>query len=98
MEKAKALLEQIVFALVSSPHEVSITASTDELGVLLSLQVAQADMGKIIGKEGSTAKAIRTVLRVVGMTEQARVNLKIVEPEGSRHYRREKSDADMLNA
>ena len=52
------------------------------MGVLLTLSVNQADMGKIIGRSGNTAKAIRTLLRVVGMKNNARVNLKINEPAG----------------
>ncbi len=52
------------------------------MGVLMTLDVNPADMGKIIGREGNTAKAIRTLLRVVGMKNNARVNLKINEPAG----------------
>ena len=52
------------------------------MGVLLTLDVNAEDMGKIIGRSGNTAKAIRTLLRVVGMKHDARVNLKINEPEG----------------
>jgi hypothetical protein len=52
------------------------------MGVLLTLDVHAEDMGKIIGRSGNTAKAIRTLLRVVGMKNDARVNLKINEPEG----------------
>ena len=53
------------------------------MGVLLTLTVAREDMGKIIGREGATAKAIRSLLHVVGMTESARISLKINEPDGS---------------
>jgi hypothetical protein len=53
------------------------------MGVLISLTVNPADMGKIIGRMGNTAKAILTLLRVIGMKNNARVNLKINEPEGS---------------
>jgi hypothetical protein len=52
------------------------------MGVLMTLDVNPVDMGKIIGREGNTAKAIRTLLRVVGMKNNARVNLKINEPVG----------------
>ena len=52
-------------------------------GVLITLKTDPADMGKVIGRSGNTAKAIRTLLRVVGMKNNARVNLKIEEPEGS---------------
>lgn len=78
----KEFLEMLVKALVDNPDEVKIDRSVDEMGVLLTLSIAQADMGKIIGRSGNTAKAIRTLLRVVGMKNNARVNLKINEPAG----------------
>jgi len=82
-EKDKDFLEFVVKALVDNPSAVKIDRKVDEMGVLLTLKVDNADMGKIIGRDGNTAKAIRTLLRVVGMKNNARVNLKIEEPEGS---------------
>jgi len=79
----KIFLETIVKALVENPDDVKIERKIDELGVLLSLTIHPSDMGKVIGKEGATAKAIRTLLRVAGMKHNARVNLKINEPEGN---------------
>lgn len=76
-------LEYTIKALVDYPHEVKIDRRVDEMGVLMTLDVNPADMGKVIGRQGNTAKAIRTLLRVVGMKNNARVNLKINEPEGS---------------
>ena len=76
-------LEYVVKALVDNPNDVKIERTVDEMGVLITLTVNPADMGKIIGRMGNTAKAIRTLLRVVGMKNNARVNLKINEPEGS---------------
>jgi len=81
MEKAKILLEQIILALVDNPDSVQVEGKTDEMGVLLSLRVAREDMGKVIGKAGETAKAIRLVMRVAGMSEKAHINVKILEPE-----------------
>ena len=75
-------LEYVVKALVDNPDAVKIDRVVDEMGVLLTLDVAPEDMGKIIGRSGNTAKAIRTLLRVVGMKNNARVNLKINEPAG----------------
>ncbi len=75
-------LEFVVKALVEKPEAVKINRTVDEMGVLLSLSVDPADMGKVIGRAGNTAKAIRTLLKVVGMKNNARVNLKINEPEG----------------
>jgi uncharacterized protein len=84
MEKDVLFLEQVVKALVDYPDDVKINRVVDEMGVLITLDVNSADMGKIIGRSGNTAKAIRTLLRVVGMKNNARVNLKINEPEGGR--------------
>jgi len=83
MEQDQQFLEYVVKALADHPEDVKITRVVDEMGVLLTLSVHQDDMGKVIGRSGATAKAIRTVLRVVGMKNDARVNLKIEEPEGS---------------
>lgn len=82
-EQDAQFLEFIVKALVDNPNEVKIVRTVDEMGVLLTLTVNGVDMGKIIGRMGNTAKAIRTLLRVVGMKHNARVNLKINEPEGA---------------
>jgi len=83
MEQDQQFLEYVVKALADHPEDVKITRTVDEMGVLLTLSVHKDDMGKVIGRSGATAKAIRTVLRVVGMKNDARVNLKIEEPEGS---------------
>ncbi len=82
MADDKAFLEYIVKALVDNPDDVKIDRTVDEMGVLITMTVNAADMGKIIGRQGNTAKAIRTLLRVIGMKNNARVNLKINEPEG----------------
>jgi len=83
MERDQQFLEYVVKALVDNPNDVKINRTVDEMGVLLTLSVHKDDMGKVIGRSGQTAKAIRTILRVVGMKNEARVNLKIEEPEGS---------------
>lgn len=84
MENDAQFLDYVVRGLVDHPESVKITRTVDEMGVLLSLDVHPDDMGKIIGRLGNTAKAIRILLRVVGMKNNARVNLKINEPEGGR--------------
>jgi hypothetical protein len=84
MADDKAFLEYIVKALVDYPDDVKIDRTVDEMGVLITMTVNSADMGKIIGRQGNTAKAIRTLLRVIGMKNNARVNLKINEPEGGK--------------
>jgi uncharacterized protein len=82
MEQDAQFLEFVVKSLVDRPEDVKIERKVDEMGVLITLDVHPEDMGKIIGRQGNTAKAIRTLLRVVGMKNNARVNLKINEPEG----------------
>ena len=82
-ENDAKFLDLVVKALVDVPDKVKIVRTVDEMGVLLTLTVDNVDMGKVIGRSGNTAKAIRTLLRVVGMKNNSRVNLKINEPEGA---------------
>ena len=84
MENDQQFLDQVVKSLVDNPSAVVINRSVDEMGVLLTLTVHPDDMGKIIGRDGNIAKALRTLLRVVGMKHNARVNLKINEPIGGK--------------
>ena len=76
-------LEFLVKAIVDHPDDVKVDRKVDEMGVLLSLKVNAQDMGQVVGRQGATAKAIRSLLRIVGIKHDARVNLKIEEPEGS---------------
>ena len=78
----KDFVEYVVKSIVSQPDKVIVTRTVDDMGVLLTLQVAKEDMGKVIGRSGQTAKSIRILLRVIGSKENVRVNMKIVEPEG----------------
>lgn len=82
MNTDQEFLSFVVKSLVDNPNDVQIDRKVDEMGVLLTLSINPADMGKIIGRQGNTAKAIRTLLRVIGMKNNSRVNLKINEPEG----------------
>jgi predicted RNA-binding protein YlqC (UPF0109 family) len=82
-------LEYVVKAIVDNPDDVQVDRKVDEMGVLLSLRVNAQDMGVVVGKAGSTAKSIRSLLRIVGVKNNARVNLKIEEPEGGRASERE---------
>ncbi len=81
-EKDKEFLEYVVKALVDHPEDVKIERKVDEMGVLLSLKINPEDMGQVIGRQGATARAIRNLVRIVGLKNHARVNLKIEEPEG----------------
>jgi predicted RNA-binding protein YlqC (UPF0109 family) len=82
-EQDQAFVEYVVRSLVDNPDDVKTERSVDEMGVLITLHINPNDMGQVIGRMGQTAKALRTLLRVVGAKHKARVNLKIYEPEGS---------------
>ena len=91
-EVDQEFVEYIVKSIVDNPDDVKTERKIDEMGVLISLTVNPADMGKVIGKEGRTAKAIRTLLRVLGARNNARVNMKILEPGGREVPVREESE------
>lgn len=88
-------LEYLVKSIVDHPDDVKVDRKVDEMGVLLDLRVHQEDMGMLIGRQGSTAKALRTLLRIVGARHNARVNLKIEEPEGAAPRPRRESPRNM---
>ena len=73
-------LETIVKALVDKPEDVVVEREIDERGVLLTLKVNPEEMGKIIGKQGQTARSLRTLLRIIGNKNNSYVNLKVYEP------------------
>jgi len=89
MVQDQEFIEFVIKAIVNNPDDVKTERIVDERGVLITLHINQADMGYVIGRQGQTAKAVRTLLRVVGAKNHARVNLKINEPEGSEHRRPE---------
>jgi len=99
MEQDQQFVEMIVKAIVSHPEDVRTERTVDEMGVLITLHINSEDMGYVIGRQGQTARAIRTLLKIVGAKNNARVNLKIYEPEGSRppRKRREESNDSMNN-
>lgn len=74
-------MEFLVKSIVDHPDDVKVDRKVDEMGVLLSLHVNPQDMGQVVGRQGSTAKSIRTLLRIVGVKNNARINLKIEEPD-----------------
>ena len=85
-------IDYVVKALVDHPQDVKVERTVDELGVLITLHVSPEDMGQVIGRQGQTARSIRTLLRVVGAKNNARVNMKIYEPEGSKGPNRSRED------
>ena len=94
MEKDLEFLDFVVKSIVDFPEDVKISRKVDEMGVLMTLDVNKEDMSKVIGRGGQTANAIRILLRIVGMKHNARVNLKINEPEGGTRQRIEMKDVD----
>ena len=80
----REFVEYIIKSIVTKPDDVKVERTVDELGVLLTVLVNSEDMGLLIGRSGSTAKAIRTLARIVGMRNNSRVNLRIEEPEGGK--------------
>lgn len=83
METDQKFVQYSLEQLCDRPEEISIERTVDDLGVLLTVRVAREDMGKIIGRSGATAKAIRCILRAIGMRNSSHVNMKIEEPEGA---------------
>jgi len=75
----KELLELIAKALVDNPDEVVVSEVGGEQTIILELRVAQEDLGKVIGKQGRTARAIRTILSASGMKLRKRFHLEIIE-------------------
>ncbi len=75
----KELLEHLARALVDHPDQVRVESREDERAVTLELQVAPSDMGKVIGKHGRIAKAIRTVVSAAAVTAKKKVFVEIVE-------------------
>lgn len=73
----------VVKQIVNNPEAVEVSRGVDEMGVLLTLKVHPDDMSLVIGRRGATAKAIRTLARIIGLRNHARVNFRIAEPEGS---------------
>lgn len=86
MERDQQFVTDLVKEIVNHPEEVVVDRKTDELGVLLTVRVHREDMGIVIGRAGSNAGAIRTILRAVGAKQKSRLNVKFEEPEGSTHF------------
>jgi predicted RNA-binding protein YlqC (UPF0109 family) len=89
-------IEYIVKSLVGNPDAVKVERTIDEKGVLLELTVDPEDLGRVIGKRGSTAQSLRALLRALGTKNDARYNLKIVDvdrPEGERNHSRSDNGA-----
>lgn len=75
----RLLVEQIAKALVDEPEQVSVQAVEGEQGTVLELRVGPNDLGKVIGKQGRTARSLRTILGAAGMKLHRRITLEILE-------------------
>lgn len=80
-------LKLIVSPILRHPDDLKVETTQDAMGILLTVNVNKDDMGIIVGKGGETAKAVRHLLRIVGIVGNARVSVKINEPEGSTFYK-----------
>lgn len=97
MEADQQYVETLVREIVNNPNDVKTTRTIDERGVLITLDVNPADMGYVIGRQGQTARSIRTLLKIVGAKHNARVNLKINEPVGGRAPRVNQMENQMVD-
>ncbi len=97
MEADQQFVETLVRSIVNNPEDVKTVRTIDERGVLITLDVNPADMGYVIGRQGQTARSIRTLLKIVGAKHNARVNLKINEPAGGRAPRVNQMDNQMID-
>lgn len=86
----QSFIEFVVKSIVNHPEDVKTERTVDERGVLITLYVNQDDMGYVIGRQGQTARALRILLKIVGAKDNARVNLKIFEPENMRREHQER--------
>ena len=96
-EQDQEFVEAIVKNIVGNPDDVVVERTVDERGVLLTLKVNQNDIGYVIGKQGQTARAIRTLVKIVGAKNNARVNVKIDEPEGSQRGPRREEGTESVS-
>jgi len=79
--KDKDFLVIVLKKIVDYPDDVQVERTVDEMGVLLTVRVNKADMGKVVGRDGQNAKAIRCLLRIIGSKNDSRVNMKIEDPK-----------------
>ena len=97
----QAFVEQTVRSIVRHPDDVRTERIVDERGVLITLHINPEDMGYVIGRQGQTARSIRTLLKIVGAQSNARVNLKIFDPnapEGGQRPPRPESSEEFTSA
>jgi predicted RNA-binding protein YlqC (UPF0109 family) len=91
------VLHDILINLVTSPEEVTIDRKVDEQGVLLSVTVNLKDMGIVIGRNGSMAMSIKTIMRAVGKAHNMNIRVQFLEPDGSTRYLDSKEESEPKN-
>lgn len=79
-KQALDFVRYILEQFCEDKETIVLEQTKDDLGVLITIQIAEADMGRLIGKKGQTISAIRTLVRVIGARENERINLKVIEP------------------
>ncbi len=89
------VLSDILTNLVTSPEEVTVDRKVDEQGVLLSVTVNVKDMGIVIGRNGSMAMSIKTIMRAVGKAHNMNIRVQFLEPDGSTRYSDKEDDTNM---
>jgi predicted RNA-binding protein YlqC (UPF0109 family) len=97
MEPEVQYLLNLIQPIVTCPEDVNVEYKNDDMGVLLTVKVNQADMGRLIGKQGANANAIRTLVRQLGFTNNKRISIKVEEPEGSTRAPRHNDVEDSYN-
>lgn len=88
-QQDQEFVEYVVKSIVNHPEDVKTERTVDDRGVLITLHINQEDMGYVIGRQGQTARALRILLKTVGAKDDARVNLKIYEPDDMRRQHQE---------
>ncbi|HZU21462.1 MAG TPA: KH domain-containing protein [Terriglobales bacterium] len=78
-DEMRTLIQEIAKVLVDAPDQVSVEAVDDAEGTVLELRVAESDLGKVIGKQGRTARSLRTILSAASMKFHERYSLEIIE-------------------
>ena len=89
LQKDQEFVEFVIKSIVNHPEDVKTERTVDDRGVLITLHINQEDMGYVIGRQGQTARALRILLKTVGAKDDARVNLKIYEPDELRRQHQE---------
>jgi len=81
IKNAADFVRYVLEQLCEHKDQINVDANKDDLGILVTVTVADADMGKLIGKQGQTITSLRTLVRIIGARDGERVNLKVLEPE-----------------